>query len=153
MKKGDFVKWTALAEDGKPCSYIGKVQLAGDVIIFETPFGTMHVPKTDGKFEEVDEPDDWMKQMLDRQAARDAHAAELEAEQSETRRRVSKRPSGKAKQLQPKQGSKLAQALDLYKHSKDKSRKHIIELFVKELKMTPAGASTYQATCKKVVGD
>lgn len=54
---------------------------------------------------------------------------------------------------QPKSGTKLEQALVIYKNLTDKSRKNVIATFVKELNMTPAGASTYQYTCKKQLGE
>lgn len=57
-----------------------------------------------------------------------------------------------AKVHAPEHGSKLERAVELYKQATDKSRKAIIELFVKELGMTPAGASTYQNKCKHMVG-
>ncbi len=46
-------------------------------------------------------------------------------------------------------GTKLERARAIYKANADKSRKEIIQLFVTELNMTPAGASTYHAQCKK----
>jgi hypothetical protein len=46
-------------------------------------------------------------------------------------------------------GTKLERAHAIYKANADKSRKEIIQLFVTELNMTPAGASTYHAQCKK----
>lgn len=47
--------------------------------------------------------------------------------------------------------TKFDRAVALYKSAEDKSRKAIIALFVKELQMTPAGASTYQYTVKKQI--
>lgn len=61
-------------------------------------------------------------------------------------------PKVEVKAEQPKvgqSGTKLERAKELYKANAEKSRKEIIELFVKELNMTPAGASTYHAQCKK----
>lgn len=60
-------------------------------------------------------------------------------------------PKVEVKAEQPKvgqSGTKLERAKELYKANAEKSRKEIIELFVKELNMTPAGASTYHAQCK-----
>ena len=49
-----------------------------------------------------------------------------------------------------KKGWKAIKAKELYlKHRKEYSRKQFIELFVKEVDMTPAGASTYHANLKK----
>ena len=48
--------------------------------------------------------------------------------------------------------NKTTQAIALYKKAADKSRKAMIELFVKELNMTPAGAATYVSIVKKKVG-
>jgi len=48
--------------------------------------------------------------------------------------------------------NKTTQAIALYKKAADMSRKAMIELFVKELNMTPAGAATYVSIVKKKVG-
>lgn len=48
-------------------------------------------------------------------------------------------------------GSKKEQAIELFKVNKSKTRKEIIELFVEQLDMTPAGAATYYSTAKKTV--
>ena len=48
-------------------------------------------------------------------------------------------------------GTKLEQARVIYAEMVGASRKAVIERFCAELNMTPAGASTYQALCKKAV--
>lgn len=45
-------------------------------------------------------------------------------------------------------GSKREQAIELYGKLVGKSRKEVIEAFVTDLGMTPAGASTYYQNCK-----
>ena len=45
--------------------------------------------------------------------------------------------------------SKIDRARELYEAAEDKSRKAIIDLFVKELEMSKAAASTYYYNCKK----
>jgi hypothetical protein len=46
--------------------------------------------------------------------------------------------------------SKKERALLIFKQNPQASRGEIIELFMKELNMTKAGASTYHANCKKI---
>ncbi len=50
----------------------------------------------------------------------------------------------------PGVGTKLACAMDIYKTAKEegKSRKETIALFVAQLQMTEAGASTYYSMCR-----
>lgn len=52
----------------------------------------------------------------------------------------------------PAAGSKLERAIEIYKSMPGASRQQIIQAFVSQLGMTPAGASTYQNTVKKKVG-
>lgn len=58
----------------------------------------------------------------------------------------------KEKVLRAKGESKSTKAKALYTEAEDKSRKGIIALFVKELGMSEAGASTYYFNCKKACG-
>lgn len=52
-----------------------------------------------------------------------------------------------------KKGRKKNAAADLYRKNKDtKSRKEVIELFMKKLDMSKAGATTYFHNCKKELG-
>ena len=53
------------------------------------------------------------------------------------------------KPQQPQNGTKLERAKALFDATK--SRKEMIAIFVAELNMTPAGASTYHAQCKKLL--
>lgn len=46
-------------------------------------------------------------------------------------------------------GSKIDQAKSLYKQYSDKSKSEIIDMFIAQLAMTKAGATTYYYTCKK----
>lgn len=52
----------------------------------------------------------------------------------------------------PAAGTKMERALEIYKNMPGASRQQIIDAFVSQLGMTPAGASTYQYNCKKAVG-
>lgn len=53
---------------------------------------------------------------------------------------------------EPKSGTKLEQAHAIYKSLEDKSRGNVIKIFMANLSMTKAGASTYQYLCKKQFG-
>ena len=62
---------------------------------------------------------------------------------------------GEVQEIKPsktKGESKSTKAKALYIETEDKSRKGIIALFVKELGMSEAGASTYYFNCKKACG-
>lgn len=49
----------------------------------------------------------------------------------------------------PREGSKMAAAVEVYRANKDKPRKDILKLFVDRVKLTKAGANTYYAMIKK----
>lgn len=55
--------------------------------------------------------------------------------------------------LSPHQSSKQDRAKDLYEIHKDKTRREIIDVFVKELGMSKAGGSTYYQSLKKQNGE
>ncbi len=50
----------------------------------------------------------------------------------------------------PTRGSKLEQCYEWYKHYDGKDKELIISVFINECKCTPAGASTYWYTCRKM---
>lgn len=52
----------------------------------------------------------------------------------------------------PGAGTKMERAIEIYKNMPGATRQQIIDAFVSQLGMTPAGASTYQYNCKKAVG-
>jgi hypothetical protein len=49
----------------------------------------------------------------------------------------------------PREGSKKLRAERLYQEHSSKGREMVIAMFMQELDMTKAGASTYYANCKK----
>ncbi len=53
------------------------------------------------------------------------------------------------KQDGPREGSKMALAVEVYRDNKDKARKDILKLFMDKVKLTKAGANTYFAIIKK----
>ena len=55
----------------------------------------------------------------------------------------------KVKEVKEKVISKAELARQIYANAEDKSRKVVTELFIKELGLTAAGASTYYQNCKK----
>lgn len=131
FKVGQFIKWTA--EEG---SHIGQVLRVTDARIeFQTQHGAMSVPLTDGTFEETQAIDLTTK---DRVIPQGEHVT------------AHKRTEAKAKSA-PAAGSKLEQAVAIYKEMPGASRKELIDAFVSKLGMTPAGASTYASTVKKHV--
>lgn len=60
---------------------------------------------------------------------------------------------GRPKSDGPRPGSKSAKCLEIYNANKDKSRKELLELFIKKGGLTsPAAASTYYQNIKKRFG-
>lgn len=122
MHVGDFIKWTGQDEDGK-FSHTGKIISLNEVWVeFQTPAGTMTVKRT-----EKLEP---------------AEAIELKSQAA--------KPKVDAPKREVKGGSKLEQAVAIYKAMTEPSRSKLIQAFVTQLGMTPAGASTYANTVRKV---
>jgi hypothetical protein len=54
--------------------------------------------------------------------------------------------------VKQKKGWKRDKAEELYQKSEDKSRAHMIKVFMEQIDMSQAGASTYYANCKKKFG-
>lgn len=121
MHIGDFIKWTGQDEDGK-FSHTGKIVSLNDVWVeFQTPVGLMCVKRT-----EKLEP---------------AQPVALKSEA---------KPKVEAAKREPGTGTKLERAVAIYKAMTEPTRQKLIEAFVAQLGMTPAGASTYAAQVRKL---
>lgn len=125
MHVGEFIKWTG-KEDGEEFSYVGQILSINEVWVeFQTQQGKFCIKRTDGKFEA-------------------AEPITLEVESKA-------KPAVKADKAKrdPKTGTKLELAVGIYKAMVEPTRAKLIEAFVSQLGMTPAGASTYAATVRK----
>ena len=123
MNNGDYIKWSSEDEEGK-FSHVGKIISLTDMWVeFVTNDGILSVKRTDGTFE--------------------PHAAIKLAVKVEMRRQV-----GKAAKT-AKAGTKLAQAIEIFKGLTTPTRGELIAAFVSQLGMTSAGASTYAAAVRK----
>lgn len=118
---GDTVKWIT-DED----TVIGVVLSVGDRIELKTAYGLMEMPCTDGKFVKTNET----------VPVRKVDDAVVKTAATTTKKKL-------------EAGSKIAQAVELYKNNREASRQELINLFVDKLGMTPAGASTYASQVKK----
>lgn len=132
----EFIKWTTKDDQGE-FSHQGQIILLDETkVMFHTKLGVMTVDYNDGEFEKI---------------------KALKSDELETAPRVPVTPTREpiaivARRRELKMDTKLAKAYDLYQKLEDKSRKHVIKMFTEQLGMTPAGASTYQAICKKKFG-
>ena len=52
--------------------------------------------------------------------------------------------------VKPKKGAKKEMAESLFKENKNKSKQEIMDIFMEQVGMTPAGASTYYYNCKNL---
>jgi hypothetical protein len=121
MHVGEYIKWTGQDEDGK-FSHTGKIVSISEVWVeFQTPDGLMCVKRT-----EKLEP---------------AQPVELKSEA---------KPKVEAAKREPGNGTKLERAVAIYKAMTEPTRQKLIEAFVAQLGMTPAGASTYAAQVRKL---
>lgn len=120
----DYIKWTH--EDGFEVGQTVSLSIGEDrTITFSNAKGLFEVPLSDGKFEEIS------KETF----------IQLNHGETPVRDVPTKDTTPKPKSV--KSGSKKEQAIALYKANSGMSRKELIELFIRELGMTPAGASTY----------
>lgn len=144
FQKGEFVKWTGTDEQGK-FSHVGEVASFIDerLTLIVSPAGsTMTIDlldmSTKDEFKVVNKPKGW------KLVKPEAEKVEPVSIKKPTTKVVKKSTDGK---------SKKEFALDIYKGMMENGnhpvRKEVIARFVSELNMTPAGASTYAATCKK----
>jgi hypothetical protein len=122
MHIGDFIKWTGQDEDGK-FSHTGKIISLNEVWVeFQTPVGVMCVKRTE----------------------------KLTAAEPIELKSVAK-PKVEPAKAEPKAGTKLERAIAIYKAMTEPTRSQLINAFVTQLGMTPAGASTYAAQVRKMV--
>lgn len=134
MKAGDKIKWTAKDNDGVDFTEVGTIKKITDTrVVFKTKHGMCEVALCDGTFEIVQDGDESSLDTLEQVAD-----AEVEAG-------IPSPPPA------PKQGSKLERAILLLKANPKATRKEAIELFMKELEMSPAGASTYVHNARKAI--
>lgn len=136
MKTGSFVKWSG-TDGGDRFCYGGQlIKLTDERVTILTVDGEMTFPLDDGEVVKIRKPtkfDDYIN-------ARKEVAAKLPK---------AKKASPKRKR-KSKKGSKIERArVLLLTGGKMPSRKDGIALLVKELDMTPAGASTYYANVKR----
>jgi len=136
--RDEFVQWTGTDQAGK-FSHIGQVVSCSDESIeFVTPHGVISTSVDDGAFRHISRPQDWSV-VLPKSTKKPVKT---------THTKPTVKPMATAKV-----GSKKEKALDLYTLMMDNGshpqRKDVIESFMANLDMTKAGASTYQAMCKK----
>lgn len=129
MNTGDFAKWTAQDEQGS-FSYVGQIESINDRWInLQTTEGLLSFRPDDG-------------------ALTPHEAINLTIV-------VKPIPDKIIKSIEPhtpkevKVGSKLERAVAIVKANPNASRKELITMFVEQLSMTPAGASTYVYNAKK----
>lgn len=127
----DCIKWTQTDEKGEFVHQGQVVVLDETKVSFRTSIGVMTVDYTVGSFEKIK---NWK---LEDNAPRILVTATREPTEIVQRRR------------ELKTDTKLAKAQELYQKLEDKSRKAVIKAFIENLGLTPAGASTYQAICKR----
>lgn len=125
MKVGDRIKWRSQDENGEFVT-VGKVYAINDKFVWFFAEGLqMSVPLTDGTFEVTN--------------VATTTEVKVAAEAAITKAKAAVRT-----------GTKLEQAVDIYKGMKDATRQKLIKAFVDQLEMTTAGASTYAAKVRKI---
>lgn len=138
MKAGDFAKWTA-EENGEEFSHIGRIEKINDKrVALQTKKGLMEFSTKDGTLvphKAVDLTPDEVPEV----------EASAPVEKTETKVRA---PRKKSTGEGP---SKQEQVIEIVKSNPEASRKELIDLVVKQLGMTPAGASTYVYNAKQAL--
>lgn len=129
----EYIKWTSKDEEGEYTHTGQIVGLDETKVTFRTKAGVMSIAYDEGDFEKMkafklDDP---------------TPAPRLLVTSARTPVIIQNR------RRDPNVATKLDRAQELYQTLTDKTRKSVIKTFIEQLGMTPAGASTYQAICKK----
>ena len=132
FNKNVFIKWTSTDEDGK-FSYVGQVISHVDgMIVFHNSTGTMGVPEDEGTFAATRKPKKWNTK---------APVAVKSVKPVKKKAHRSTKSDGSF--------TKYHQVVAQMNENRPASRKDAIALVVREVGMTPAGASTYVAKANK----
>lgn len=132
LKVGMFVKYTDHDEEGT-FSHIGEIVEIGKKISFDTGSAILSVPlEESNKFSLIRRPKNWKSR---------GTAISPKLEKTQTTSQVVVRTK--------KGGTKREQVEALVLANPEMSRKEHIDLVVKEVGMTPAGASTYVSEARK----
>ena len=130
ISNGSLVKWSSTDENGYFSHYGEVVEKNDNFITMKGDFGVFKIPTTDGEFEVVD--------------------SIPKSTKSQQQLGVKKVKTVLVKTSKKKDNTKSEKALELYKQNSSMTRKELICLFVQELGMSMAGASTYVYNCKKI---
>lgn len=143
MNKNDFIKWTSVDNEGE-FEHSGRVEsVSANMIYLETDHGLMGIPKTDGNFESI-EPFEIKRN--DPMSKKNATA--------KTANKSEKKAAAPKKVVAKKEGvSKADQALEIVRQNPKAARKELIQMFVDQLGMSIAGASTYVYNAKKKLAE
>ena len=142
FERDDFVHWTGTDQDGN-FSHVGQVMSCSDENLeFATPHGVITVTIDDGNFRHISRPQGWSTEL--------PKATKKPVKTSHTK------PDTKTTTtISVKSGSKKEKALDIYKQMMDNNthpiRSEVIQVFMNDLDMTKAGASTYHSMAKKLM--
>lgn len=140
MKASDFVKWTS-SEKGEEFSHVGRLESINDKWVkLQTSRGLFEFRRTDGTLEAHEEVDLTPVASFEPNEIQAAPSAPKEKKEKVVRQR-------------PEKGepSKQDRAVEIVRKHLGSSRKELIDLIIKELGMTPAGASTYVHNAKKIL--
>ena len=136
LKKGTFIKWTAKDQQGS-FSHVGQIFSIkdGHVVMSTSNGGAMGFDLTDGTVEVTRKPKTWGV----------AKACDVEVEVPKTVTSTTRAPhesNGVSKKDRAFQSYRDLKCL-LAQDGMEPTRKVVIDMFVRDLGMTPAGASTY----------
>lgn len=126
MKRGDKVRWRSSDSEGN-FTHIGVVtDITEKTVSIKTLSGLFTVPHNDGSFEVI-------------KNAGDARAELVDQEEVVAAKPVPSR----------KQGSKIERAVAIARSMPHATQKELIAMFMEQLDMTKAGATTYYYNVKK----
>lgn len=156
MKTGSFVKWSGEGEKGR-FSYVGQlVKLTDDRVTLLTADGEMSFPVGDGSVEPASKPAQFDEFLARREdptlpttlaSKRVKDGVTVKNVPKKVKKAVARKPRAKRGGVTKMDRARALLVVDGVLTVP--SRKAGIELLVKELDMTAAGASTYFATVKR----
>jgi len=139
MQVDDFVRWTGSDEEGE-FSHVGQVYyIKNEMVALRTQHGVIHVPAEDGAFKVVDKPKDWNLSVV-----KTKRPTTASPNLPKTRKGQKRKKNGP---------TKIDLIVELLRKDPPSSRKDAIEKIVAAGISTPAGASTFYNTAKKLLKD
>lgn len=135
LKEGMFVRWASLDETKSTIKFDGRIASIGNnIVVLVTDHGIMGIPVDDGTFEPIRKPKNFQDVKIVKEVPAKKPATSIV--------RTPRESNGVSKKDRAFQSYRDLKCL-LAQDGMEPTRKVVVDMFVRDLGMTPAGASTY----------